>query len=173
VGAAGHRPHHPLWDGATSTLQCTPGGGPIIGPGGTFRPEACSVRPDPTTGRGCLTPRTLNIATQLMAQGWNLSCWDEHAWNPTSDHPLGRACDVFPGPGGVLPTADQKARGDSLAATLQASAAQTGVSYLIWYGQIWTAERADQRWRPYNGGGIYDPGSITGGHYDHIHISVY
>jgi len=115
----------------------------------------------------------LNIATQLKSQGWSISCWDAHAWNPTSDHPLGRACDVFPGRGGVLPTAAEKANGDALAATLQASAAQTGVSYLIWYGQIWSVERADEGWRPYGGGGVYDPGSITGGHFDHVHISVY
>jgi len=162
-----------LWDGAAGALQCTASGGPISGPGGAFGAEACSVRPDPTTGGGCLTPRMLNIAAQLMAQGWNLSCWDAHAWNPTSDHPHGRACDVFPGRGGVLPSPEQKARGDALAATLQGSAAQTGVSYLIWYGQIWSVDRSDEGWRPYNGGGIYDPASITGGHYDHVHISVY
>ena len=162
-----------LWDGATGTLQCTAGGGPITGPSGAFPPEACSVRPDPTTGRGCLTPRMLNIATQLIAQGWTLSCWDAHAWNPTSDHPLGRACDVFPGRGGVLPTAEEKARGDALVASLQASAAQTGVSYLIWYGRIWSVERADEGWRPYGGGGVYDPDSISGGHFDHPHISVF
>ena len=26
--------------------------------------------------------------------------------------------------------------------------------------------------RPYTGGGIYDPTDATGGHYDHIHLSV-
>jgi DNA-binding transcriptional LysR family regulator len=108
-------------------LPCAPGaGGPLTGPGGSFPPEACSA-PDPTTGRGCLTARTLNLATQLQQQGWSISCWDAHAWNPTSDHPQGRACDVFPGKGGALPTAAQKATGDALAADLQATAAQTGV----------------------------------------------
>ena len=162
-----------LWDGAPGTLQCTAGGGPLTGPGGRFPPEACSLRPDPTTDRGCLTPRMLNLATQLMAQGWPISCWDAHAWNPSSDHPRGRACDVFPGEAGVLPTAAQKARGDALVASLQQSAGQTGVSYLIWYGRIWSASRADEGWRPYRGGGIYRPGDVTGGHFDHPHISVY
>jgi hypothetical protein len=74
--------------------------------------------------------------------------------------------------GGVLPTAAQKASGDALAATLQASAAQIGVHYLVWYGCIWSVERAADGWRPYNGGGVYHPGDITGGHYDHLHISV-
>lgn len=160
-----------LWDSTAGTLQCT-SGSTVTGPGGSFLPEACSVRPDPTTGRGCLTPRTLNIATQLMAQGWRISCWDAHAWNPDSDHPRGKACDVFPGRGGVLPDAAEKAQGDALAASLQAGAAQTGVSYLIWYGQQWSVARADEGWRPYGGGGVYDPSSITGGHFDHVHISV-
>lgn len=158
---------------ATGALPCAPGeGGQFTGPGGDFPAESCSIRPDPTTGKGCLTARTFALATQLQAQGWSLSCWDAHAWNPTSDHPLGQACDVFPGKGGVLPTAEQKARGDVLAATLQASARQTGVAYLIWYGQIWSVERADEGWRPYGGGGVYDPGDVTGGHYDHVHISM-
>ncbi len=161
-----------LWDSTSGALQCS-SSTTVTGAGGSFPAEACSIRPDPTTGRGCLTPRTLNIATQLLAQGWSISCWDEHAWNPNSDHPKGKACDAFPGPGGALPTAAQKARGDALTASLQASAAQTGISYLIWYGQQWAASRADQGWRPYSGGGVYDPASITGGHFDHIHISVY
>jgi hypothetical protein len=157
---------------ASAELPCAPSaGGAFTGPGGSFGPETCSL-PDPTTGRGCLTARMASLAAQLQAQGWSISCWDAHAWNPTSDHPLGRACDVFPGKGGTLPTAAQKVDGDALAATLQATAAQTGVSYLIWYGRIWSTDRAGDGWRPYNGGGVYDPGSITGGHYDHLHISV-
>jgi hypothetical protein len=158
-----------LWDGTSGTLQCT-SSGPVTGPGGSFPPEACSVRPDPTNGRGCLTPRMLNVATQLMAQGWTISCWDEHAWNPSSDHPKGKACDVFPGRGGVFPTAAEKARGDALAASLQATAPQTGVSLLIWYGRDWEPGR---EWDGYGGGGVYDPSSPTGGHFDHVHISVY
>jgi hypothetical protein len=159
---------------ASGELTCAPGqAGTFTGPGGTFTPEECSVVPDPSTGRGCLTPRMLALETQLKAQGWRLSCWDPHPQNPDSDHPKGRACDAFPGQGGVLPTAAEKARGDTLAAALQASAKQTGLNYLIWYGQIWSVTHADEGWRPYNGGGVYDPASITGGHYDHIHISVY
>jgi hypothetical protein len=160
-----------LWDGGSGSLQCT-SGTTVNGPGGGFAPEACSVRPDPTTGRGCLTPRMLNIATQLMAQGWTVSCWDEHAWNPDSDHPLGKACDAFPGPGGRMPTAAQRARGDALASSLQASSGQTGLAYVIWYGRQWSAGRGDEGWRPYRGGGVYDPSSVTGGHFDHLHISV-
>ena len=158
-----------LWDGTTGTLRCT-GAGPVTGAGGSFEPEACSVRPDATTGRGCSTPRMLNVATQLMAQGWTISCWDEHAWNPASDHPQGKAYDVFPGRGAVSPTALEKARGDAVAASLQATAAQTGVGLLIWSGRDWQPGRD---WDSYTGGGVYDPRSPTGGHFDHVHISVY
>ncbi len=160
-----------LWAGSGGSLQCT-SGRTVTGPGGAFAPEACTVRPDPTTGRGCLTPRMLNIATQLEAQGWSLSCWDEHAWNPDSDHPLGRACDAFPGAGGRMPTAAEKARGDALASSLQGSAGQTGLAYVIWYGRQWSAGRGGEGWRSYGGGGVYDPASVTGGHFDHLHISV-
>lgn len=158
---------------ATGELPCAPvPGGALAGPGGVLE-QACSVVPDPTTGRGCLTPRMLNIVTQLQAQDWRLSCWDPHLINPKSDHPLGRACDAFPGTGGVLPTAAEKANGDALAASLIASADQLGVKYLIWYGQIWLASYPERGWAPYNGGGVYNPADIVGGHYDHVHISVF
>jgi hypothetical protein len=159
---------------AAAQPLCPAGGtaGTFTGPGGPFPPQACSVIPDPTTGRGCLTPRMLNLATQLQAQGWQVSCWDPHPWNPHSDHPKGAACDVFPGRAGELPSAPQKANGDALAASLRASAARTGVSYLIWYGHIWSVSRDDEEWRPYGGGGIYAPSEVTGGHFDHIHISM-
>ena len=47
-----------------------------------------------------------------------------------------------------------------------------GVEYLIWQGQIWSLARDAEGWRPYNGGGMHDPASITGGHYDHLHVTV-
>ncbi|MGL5829392.1 MAG: hypothetical protein ACRC0L_07470 [Angustibacter sp.] len=141
-----------------------------------FRPpplEECSIKPDPSTRKGGLTPRTAEIARGLKEQGWAISCWDEHAWNPSSDHPKGRACDVFPGRGGVRPTAAQKAKGDKLAAELLAGAPENNVKMLIWSGKIWTVSRKKEGWRRYDGGGVYDPKDIIGGHYDHVHISVY
>ena len=32
--------------------------------------------------------------------------------------------------------------------------------------------RDDEGWRDYNGGGMHDPGDVTGGHYDHLHVTV-
>jgi len=45
-------------------------------------------------------------------------------------------------------------------------------------GRIWNADRTHEGWRPYRGAGVYNttpttPDGITGGHYDHVHISVY
>ena len=169
-----------LWDGTGGRLVCTstPVGGAFGGPGGAFAPQACSVVPDPSTGTGCLTPRMAALYAQLVGQGWHPGCFRPSDPVAGSDHPLGKACDAPPGAYGVLPSAEQKARGDALAAGLQASAAQTGVNYLIWYGRIWSVPRAAEGWRPYNGAGVYNtspttPGGITGGHYDHVHISVF
>lgn len=44
------------------------------------------------------------------------------------------------------------------------------VQYLIWQGQIWPLAREADDWRPYNGGGMHDPASITGGHDDHLAV---
>jgi len=158
--------------GATPVgLPCgQPAGGTFTGPGGPFPPETCSVVPDQSTGRGCLTPRTLALYLQLKAQGYTgISCWDEHAWNPNSDHPLGKACDVTMGTIGVKAADADKARGDALNAALLASGAETGVAYTIWSG---TYCPVGGTCRPYSGGGVYDPSSPTGGHYDHVHVSV-
>ena len=47
-----------------------------------------------------------------------------------------------------------------------------GVEYLIWDGRIWSISRDAEGWRPYDGGGMHDPGDVTGGHYDHLHVTV-
>jgi hypothetical protein len=52
------------------------------------------------------------------------------------------------------------------------NAAILGVEYLIWQGQIWSVSRDADGWRPYNGGGMHDPNDVTGGHWDHLHVTV-
>jgi len=170
-----------LWDHTGGSLSCTSGAtaASFTGSGGgAFGALGCSVVPDPSTGTGCLTPRMAALYTQLVTGGWHPSCYRPSDPVAHSDHPLGKACDAPPGTYGTLPTPSQKAAGDALAASLQASAARTGVHYLIWYGRIWNADRAHEGWRPYQGAGVYNttptsPAGITGGHYDHVHISVY
>lgn len=140
-------------------------------------PEPCTER-DPTTDEGCLTPTTLRVHDAVVARfGDDLrgtSCWSEHAWNPSSDHPAGRACDFFPTRSGRFPVGDELAAGWAMASWLRENATELRVRYVIWQGRIWYRGTADQDgWgRPYDGGGVYDPSDATGGHYDHVHVSV-
>ncbi|TCC51149.1 hypothetical protein E0H75_13565 [Kribbella capetownensis] len=149
------------------------GGGLINGRpvAGNWPPEEQTV-PDPTGTGGKLTPRTAAwvAAARTALQNPSMSCWDAHAWNPTSDHPKGRACDVFVG-GDSRKLPAVRAKGDRYANWAIQTAAKTGVRYVIWYGKIWSARTG--QWRPYNGGGVYDPSDATGGHYDHVHVSMY
>lgn len=127
---------------------------------------------DPTGTGGFVTRPTAHLVAQTQAAfpdtGWG--CWDSHPQNPTSDHPLGKACDItFGNQLGAWPTPTERARGWRVAAWLQTYAPQLHVKYLIYDGQIWT--RSDPTWRPYTST-IYDVTTPTGGHYDHIHVST-
>ncbi|TCC33714.1 hypothetical protein [Kribbella sindirgiensis] len=153
--------------------SCGAGGGLIEGRpiNGVWPPQTASVT-DPTGTGGLVTPRTAAWVAQARAALANppMSCWDAHVWNPTSDHPKGKACDVFVG-GDSRRSAPARAKGDRIANWAIQTAGTTGVHYLIWYGKIWSARTG--QWTPYNGGGVYDPSDATGGHYDHVHVSLY
>ncbi|GAA4561110.1 hypothetical protein [Pseudonocardia xishanensis] len=148
---------------------------PFTGAGG-----GCTVD-DPTT-RGCLTPATHHVLDSVFATfgppgGVLLSatCWDPHLQNPSSDHPKGRACDLFPTRAGTFPAGDDLAHGWQIANWLRANAAPLQIKYLIWQGRYWDPSTNDRdgAWGvPYTGGGIYDPTDATGGHFDHVHVSV-
>lgn len=45
---------------------------------------------------------------------------------------------------------------------LKANAVKLGVEHLIWQGRIWSVARNSEGWRPYDGGGMHDPTSVTG-----------
>ncbi|GAA4536329.1 hypothetical protein [Pseudonocardia xishanensis] len=137
--------------------------------------------PDPTGGRGCVTGATRHgiaaVATAFGPLGGgptvrSASCWDEHAWNPGSDHPRGRACDLFPGTAGALPGDAERAAGWRVAEFLRRNAESLDVGYLIWQGRYWDPSVADDGgWgRPYRSS-VYDTADVTGGHYDHVHVS--
>ncbi|WP_214406251.1 transglycosylase SLT domain-containing protein [Pseudonocardia lacus] len=149
---------------------------PRTGPG-----RGCT-EDDPTTN-GCLTPATRHAVDEVYrvfgqpapaAPIRAATCWDEHAWNPSSDHPRGRACDFFPTGAGRFPAGQELADGWRLAEWLRANATTLRVSNIIWQGRIWRPGDADNNsWgRPYTGGGVYDPTDATGGHYDHVHLSI-
>lgn len=89
--------------------------------------------------------------------------------NPDSDHPDGLAVDAIMPPGG--PVVSPRALGDRASAWLVENAAALGVRYVIWNAQIWSVDRSDEGWRPYeHPSGRDDDTSL---HRDHIHVSVF
>jgi hypothetical protein len=124
--------------------------------------------------RAKLTARTdVGLRAALAAGVVNLSevrCWDEHAWNPSSDHPLGQACDLFQD----YRTARGVADGWRAANWLVANQAKLGIAYVIWQNEMWGAY-APRAWAPYRSTvyGCPNPANITGCHMDHIHVSFY
>ena len=90
-----------------------------------------------------------------------------------AEHPLGRACDgTFGNSIGTAATGPALETGWTVTTWLKDNAQALGVQYLIWQGRIWSVARSDEGWRPYGGGGMHDPGDVTGGHYDHLHITI-
>lgn len=146
---------------------------PASFPGG---PPGC-IAADPTNGSGCLSAATAYAFGKLQeAFGPEIrsaGCWARRPWNPTSDHPAGRACDLFPDRAGIFPSGKQKAAGWRMAAWLRMNAAELRVKYVIWQGRYWDPSTGDQGgWGArYNGGGVYNPNDATGGHFDHVHVS--
>ncbi|WP_116049699.1 lytic transglycosylase domain-containing protein [Amycolatopsis palatopharyngis] len=138
-------------------------------------PTGCT-EPDPTTS-GCLTAATANgvgeIQRTFESQIRSAGCWAPRPWNPTSDHPKGRGCDLFPDRSGIFPSGEQLDAGWRIAAWLRVHAEALRVKYVIWQGRYWDPTTGDRGgWgEPYTGGGVYDAKDATGGHYDHIHVS--
>lgn len=134
-------------------------------PDGSWPTESCTIRPDPSTGNGCITPRTLHLVQQATAASWpKPGCFrvDDHG-----EHPKGRACDFMMTSGGEA-SGSQKARGDAMALWAVANADRLGIMYVIWFRMIWTPQ---QGWHAYNN--PYGGDDPSGWHTNHVHISVY
>lgn len=122
--------------------------------------------PDPTGTGGYVTPRMHALYQALAALGattGGASCWDRHLHNPDSDHPRGKACDIFFNPRDPADVA----RGWQIAHWLTAQHHTYGIRYLIWQGRIWMAENPS--WATYHSDiyGCPNPANVTGCHYDH------
>lgn len=152
---------------------------------GTTLPAETKSITDPTPGAeagGMVTARMYTLITTVektypAIDTAALYCWDAHTFNPQSDHPQGRACDIpFYGctfgdaSRTTSPTTGTEA-GNAAANWLVANAAKYGIHYVIWRGQIWYATTGT--WQTYTGAAGSDPSTCSGGHYDHIHVSVY
>ena len=125
---------------------------------------------DPTTD-GKITARTAHVSAQVRAQFPNTSwsCWSRRS-GENSEHGLGRACDgTFGNSIGHAATGPALDLGWRVTNWMKANAETLGVEYLIWQGRIWSGARASEGWRAYDGGGMHDPNSVTGGHFDHLH----
>jgi hypothetical protein len=167
-----------LWHGRPTAHQLTMNvapagplpGAPAAFPGGE---PGCTV-PDPGGTGGCVTPATAWMLGQVEAAfgAHGATCWSEHAWNPRSDHPAGLACDLPVGEPGGFPAGADLARGWATAEWLRVHADALAVRYVIWDGRIWVDSRAHLGWAAYDGGGVYDPADATGGHFDHVHVSL-
>lgn len=129
--------------------------------------------PDPTTN-GKITARTANVLAQIRQKFPN-SAWSCYRLDAglKSEHTLGRACDgTFGNSIGHRAAGHSLTYGWQVTNWVKANAATLGVEYVIWQGKIWSVRRASEGWRPYNGGGMFNPRSITGGHFDHLHVTV-
>jgi hypothetical protein len=156
--------------------------GPGLGDLWDPRPREACTEPDPTTD-GCLTPTAERLYDRTVeafgpprpgARIRSITCWADRPWNQASDHPAGRACDVFPTRFGTFPEGAELEAGWAVANWARANAHDLDVRYVIWQGRIWYRGGGDaDGWGdPYSGGGVYDPQDATGGHYDHVHVSV-
>ncbi|MHB1063605.1 MAG: M23 family metallopeptidase [Georgenia sp.] len=146
----------------------TPGGSPDPVDGDSDR-----MVDDPTSD-GQITTRLLHLYQQGIADFADTS-WACYSPRPgtSSEHPLGRACDLtFGNAIGQHPTPAQLEAGWDLTNWMKDHAETLGVEYLIWQGKIWSLARDAEGWRDYNGGGMHNPGDVTGGHYDHLHVTV-
>lgn len=80
----------------------------------------------------------------------NIGGWRAHGSVPNSDHPKGLALDLM---------TRSKSVGDRLADYAVRNYKAYGITYVIWYRQIWTPSKG---WHPYNG---------PSPHTDHVHLS--
>ncbi|WP_436528256.1 hypothetical protein [Actinoplanes sp. HUAS TT8] len=133
-------------------------------PDGSWPTESCTIRPDPTTHAGCVTPRLHHLVQQATIAGFpKPGCYRS---SNHGEHPKGRACDWMMTGGGEA-TGAQKARGDAMAAWAVSNADRLGLMYVIWFRRIWTPAKG---WHAYNNPwGGDDP---SGWHTNHVHISV-
>ncbi|ANZ35858.1 hypothetical protein BBK82_06935 [Lentzea guizhouensis] len=147
------------------------GGGTTPPPGGSYGTPATNPHPSATARAPQATKRTQFIDDQIRSLTGEKDCWvgDYRSYeSSTSNHNTGNALDcTISNAIGSYPSAAQKEQGWKLARWLQKHAAKLDVRYVIWQGKIWSVARSSEGWRNYTAGS-----GVTGGHYDHVHVSV-
>ncbi|MFJ5992873.1 peptidase inhibitor family I36 protein [Lentzea sp. NPDC092896] len=141
------------------------------GGGATYAAPPNNPHPSATSRAPSATARTQFVDDQIARLTGEKHCWvgAYRSGQPsTSNHNTGNALDcTISNAIGSYPSEAQKAQGWKLAYWLQKYAAALDVRYVIWQGKIWSVARASEGWRTYTGGS-----GVTGGHYDHVHVSV-
>ncbi|MFC0533207.1 coiled-coil domain-containing protein [Phytohabitans kaempferiae] len=161
---------------AENALKAAGGGqdasGPPVGSGATAVAarftggSGCTIRPDPTSKQGCITPRTSHAYKQAQAAGFGIfvSCYRPGS---SGEHPLGQACDFAVDKDDIFGGAASGAArtyGNNLARFYVNNASRLGVMYVIWFRQIWLPSSG---WKSY--GGCCGPSEH---HTNHVHLSV-
>lgn len=146
----------------------------------TVNPNACTPLlgtpapnpyPSATTTAPSATARTQYVRNEISVHGREGDCFVgsyRAGEDSRSVHNTGNALDCTISDAiGYYPSASQKLHGDQLAAWLRSHADSQKVISVIWYGRIWTKDRAAEGWRTYTGGS-----GVTTGHYDHVHVAI-
>ncbi|WUW19308.1 lytic transglycosylase domain-containing protein [Streptomyces sp. NBC_01463] len=161
--------------GQSGTGGPVPAGVVLPGPPAPYQggATACSY-PDPTGGN-CLTGSAAHGHTEILKKWprWHGGIGCQTPRVEGGEHPLGRACDYTPGTLGTRASGAALTQGWTLAAWLRQNANALHVQYVIWQGRIWSINHPEDQngWgRPYEHG-LNDPRSVTGGHYDHVHVT--
>ncbi|EWT04609.1 amidase [Intrasporangium chromatireducens Q5-1] len=112
---------------------------------------------------GDVKPQTAVVANTVgpMFGIKTVGGYRESAHDPEG-HPSGLALDFM-----TNDIPNGRATADQVAQYLIDHADELGVDYIIWWQQIWSADRADEGWRP-----MADRGSDTQNHYDHVHVNI-
>lgn len=156
-----------IGSGWSSYRALTSGPDACVPAGGTASAPAPNPYPVEHRSGANLTRRAAYVAEQIENRWPSVACWGYDTADQGSDHHTGNAIDCPPGVIGRYPTPAEKAVGDAVAAWTVRYAADLKVQYVIWDGRIWNISRAAEGWRTYTGGS-----GVTGGHYDHVHVSV-
>ena len=125
---------------------------------------------DPTTD-GQITERTAHILAEIRANfpDSSCSCWSPRPGQP-SEHSLGRACDgTFGNALGTAATGHALDYGWQVTNWVKDKRQSPRRRVRDLAGPDLVSRSCRQGWRNYDGGGMHDPNSVTGGHYDHLH----
>ncbi|MFZ3562876.1 lytic transglycosylase domain-containing protein [Streptomyces sp. BH097] len=169
------------YDQAGDSLGNTGSDGPVPvavsvpGPPAAYEGGASACSSQDPTGGNCLTAATAHGYKEILKKWprWHGGIGCQSARAEGGEHPLGRACDYTPGTLGTRASGTALSQGWALAAWLRKNADALHVQYVIWQGRIWSINHPEDQggWgRPYDHG-LNNVHTVTGGHYDHVHVT--